>query len=266
MYKLLSVDLSNCVQVRRPQAILMDVEGTTTSIKFVKDVLFPIARHQLRPFLDEHWGSELLNDDIEMLRQQIENDLNDGLADVPTVASLAEDDVEKVKQSVVANVCWQMDQDRKTKALKQLQGHLWATAYQSGLIKGHVYEDVPTALERWKNEGIELYIYSSGSVSAQKLLFGYSDFGDMLPLLKGHFDTSVGSAKVDSSSYLLIAQLIQQDPSDILFLTDIPKEAIAANEAGLQTLILTRTGNAPLSDDDNARFKTVNSFLEIDFI
>jgi 2,3-diketo-5-methylthio-1-phosphopentane phosphatase len=141
-----------------------------------------------------------------------------------------------------------MDADRKVTGLKSLQGRIWRAGYESGELKGHVYDDVPVALARWNEAGRPVFIYSSGSVAAQRLLFASSEAGDLTPLISGYYDTLVGP-KTDPDSYTKIVESVGMDAETVLFATDKHAEAVAADEAGLQVLLLTRPGNAPLPDD-----------------
>ncbi|XP_054011471.1 enolase-phosphatase E1 [Hylaeus anthracinus] len=241
--------------------ILVDIEGTTTSISFVKDTLFPYVRENLKKYIETKWDDEEFKQDYEKLKEQAKKDEEEKVEGfVPMVGS----NTEEQKESLMKNVLWQMDCDRKTGALKQLQGHMWREAYNSKAVKAHVYEDVPKALESWTNNGRKVYVYSSGSVEAQKLLFGHSVHGDLLKYFSGYFDTEVGS-KQESSSYKTISNKIGADPSSILFLTDTVKEAAAAKETGLSTVILLREGNVALSDEERATFTTIKSFLDLTF-
>ncbi|KOC62060.1 Enolase-phosphatase E1 [Habropoda laboriosa] len=151
--------------------ILVDIEGTTTSISFVKDTLFPYVRENLKKYIETKWENEEFKQDFEKLKEQAKKDEEDKVEGfVPIIGANAEEE----RESLVKNILWQMDCDRKTGALKQLQGHMWREAYNSGTVKAHVYEDVPKALESWTNDDRKVYVYSSGSVEAQKLLFGHS--------------------------------------------------------------------------------------------
>ena len=153
-----------------------------------------------------------------------------------------------------------MDQDSKAPALKELQGHVWEDGYQTGELIGAVFADVRPALERWRESGIDVGIFSSGSVLAQKLLFGHSSAGDLTPLLRWHFDTAVG-AKSDPDSYRRIAASIGHPPGDVLFVSDIVAELDAARTAGMQTALSVRPGNAPIAGDH--RHRSVSSFEEM---
>lgn len=208
---------------------VLDIEGTTTSISFVYDELFPFARNEVRNFLSQNWDK--LSEVRAGLIAQAEADRAEGLN-----APLPDSPEEAAK-----NVLWQMDQDRKTTALKSLQGMIWKAGYADGRLKGHVFPDVPQALLRWHDRGAKTYIYSSGSIAAQKLLFGHSVAGDLTGLLSGFFDTTTGP-KREADSYRLIKEAIGGE--HILFATDILQEAQAASEAGFDVVVMQRPGNA----------------------
>nr|XP_034192725.1 enolase-phosphatase E1 isoform X1 [Osmia lignaria] len=241
--------------------ILVDIEGTTTSISFVKDKLFPYVRENLKKYIETKWEDEEFKQDFEKLKEQAKKDEEDKVDGLVPIAGA---NAEEQRESLIKNISWQMDCDRKTGALKQLQGHMWREAYKSGAIKAHVYEDVPKALESWTNDGRKVYVYSSGSVEAQKLLFGHTVHGDLLKYFSGYFDTEVG-AKQESSSYQNILNKIGAKPSSVIFLTDVVKEAAAAKEAGLTTVIVLREGNAALTDEERVTFTTIKSFLDLTF-
>ncbi|XP_014237895.1 enolase-phosphatase E1 [Trichogramma pretiosum] len=245
--------------LRQETAILLDIEGTTSSISFVKDTLFPYIRECLKKHVDEKWDSEEFKDDFMKLNAQAKEDEQNK---VDGFVSIKEGTEEEAKESLIKNVLWQMDNDRKTEALKQLQGNIWKAAHKS--IKGHVYDDVPKAFEEWTKAGKKLYIYSSGSVQAQKLLFGDSTHGDLLKFINGHFDTSIGP-KQEADSYKKILEKINCKASEVLFLTDAVKEAEAAITAGLSVVIVVRKGNVELTDEEMEKFKSIESFDEISF-
>ncbi|XP_046463986.1 enolase-phosphatase E1-like [Daphnia pulex] len=242
------------------KCLLLDIEGTTTSISFVKDELFPYIRRKLESYLESNWDSLEVQDDVESLRKQATEDATK-MGGVPEIASSFETPT-LIQSSVITNVNWNMDQDRKMTALKQLQGHMWREGYSSGEIQGHLYEDVQEALKLWTSSGQKVYIYSSGSVEAQKLLFQHSVAGNLLQYFSGHFDTKIG-LKIESASYQEISKSIGVAPDKILFLTDLPAEAIAANEAGVQVKLLVRPGNAPLNEEILQRFGICHNFKEI---
>ncbi|WP_120995403.1 acireductone synthase [Stutzerimonas urumqiensis] len=204
------------------RAILTDIEGTTSSVSFVYDVLFPYARQHLPAYLRAH------ADEPEVAAQ---------LAAVRREAGEPGADLERVIAILLA---W-MDADRKVTPLKALQGMVWREGYRAGEIRGHVYPDAVEALRAWKQQGLGLYVYSSGSVQAQRLIFGCSEAGDLTPLFSGYFDTEVGH-KRDPAAYRRILGEIGHAPDEVLFLSDVVEELDAAREAGLQTCGLAREG------------------------
>ncbi|KAG0317718.1 Enolase-phosphatase E1 [Dissophora globulifera] len=243
--------------------VVSDIEGTTTPIVFVKENLFPYVTNNLPDFLKRNWASDEMTSAVEALRAQATKDLADGLSTATPIAT--ESDVisaEKVQQDVIASIAWQMAADRKIGPLKAFQGYMWREGYGNGDLKGDIYDDVVPAFDQWKAEGKKLYIYSSGSVPAQKLIFGFSKKGDMLHYFSGYYDTDIGH-KVQAESYSKIASDIGVAPSKILFLSDNIHEIVAAKKAGLQAVVLDRPGNAELTPDDRAGNIVVKSFLEI---
>ncbi|MEN3973565.1 acireductone synthase [Emcibacter sp. SYSU 3D8] len=203
------------------RAVLTDIEGTTTSVSFVYDVLFPYARDHIPAFVRANAAA-----------------LGDLLADVRREEGDPSLDIDGC---IAALLRW-MDEDRKVTPLKTLQGMVWKQGYEDGGSTGHLYPDVAPTLRRWKAQGLSLHVYSSGSVAAQKLLFGYSDAGDLTPLFSGWFDTRIG-AKKDAASYARIAGAVDVSPQEMLFLSDNPEELAAARAAGLEVAGLERPGN-----------------------
>ena len=203
-----------------PRAILTDIEGTTSSIAFVHDVLFPFSRSRLADYVDEHAGA------LTAILDGVRAEAGDPLLDTGGCIALLEQ--------------WH-DADRKIGPLKALQGRIWQEGYASGAIRGHVYPDAAAGLRRWHQRGFMLAVYSSGSVAAQKLLFGHSDFGDLTALFTAHFDTQVG-AKQEADAYRRIAEALGCAPRDILFLSDVEAELAAAHAAGLAVTLLARDG------------------------
>jgi enolase-phosphatase E1 len=213
------------IEVRGVRAVLTDIEGTTSSLAFVKDVLFPYARNSLPAFVRSH-----------------ESELRDIAGDVAAIVGKSHLTV----QEMTAVLLRWMDEDRKVTPLKTLQGILWKTGYESGEIRSHVYEDAVNALRRWHADGLTIYVYSSGSVAAQKLLFSHTPYGDLAPLFSGYFDTTTGP-KLESHSYGKIAASLQLPGGSVVFLSDHAGETQAAAAAGLQTVLLAReqTGSSP---------------------
>lgn len=231
--------------MNRPPVILLDIEGTTTSISFVYDVLFPRVREDLDAWLQTHRDTPSLVEHVDALRTLAREDAAAGL-DVPAIPDGPVTDA--VLAAVAANVRAQMDADRKTTALKALQGAMWRDGYRSGSIRGHVYDDVPGAIERWIDAGSRVAIYSSGSVAAQKLLFAHSVAGDLTPHLSAHFDTTTGGKK-DATSYARIAEQLGVEVGDIGFVSDNPAEIEAARAAGCRVVLSVRPGNPPVDVD-----------------
>jgi len=210
--------------------------------------------------LNDNWGSSELIADIDSLRKLSEELAGDIFKAIPI---LSENDANKndLIQSVVAFVNQLMDEDRKVGPLKQLQGHIWLAGYQQGTIKGEVYDDVIEAMDKWNTSSSNVYIYSSGSIAAQKLLFGYSDHGDLLKNLKGHFDTTIGS-KLEGTSYSKIVEDIfgiEGNPQDALFVSDNFDEVKAAVSINMNSVIAVRKGNKELPAD--CPYKTCESFV-----
>ncbi|HEY4572702.1 MAG TPA: acireductone synthase, partial [Thermoanaerobaculia bacterium] len=214
-----------------PSAILTDIEGTTTSIAFVYDVLFPYAAARLeRTCGQPDPGRSELREALAQLRSE---HAQETAADPPPPFG---------DGSPYAR--WLMERDRKSTGLKLLQGLIWDEGYAQGEIRGHVYPDVPPALKAWREQGRRLRVFSSGSVHAQKLLFGHSDHGDLTPYFEGFHDTRTGP-KQDPAAYTAIAADFALPPGDILFLSDVTPELDAASRAGYRTGLLVRPGNRP---------------------
>jgi enolase-phosphatase E1 len=201
------------------KAIVTDIEGTTSSLSFVKDVLFPYARTHLPAFVRTHHAQNEVNQLLDDARRIAGNELD--------------------LEALIDQLCHWIDTDQKITPLKSLQGLIWLEGYQQGAFKGHVYPDAARNLQNWHSRGYKLYIYSSGSVQAQKLLFGFSEYGDLTTLFSGYFDTHIGGKK-ESTSYLNIAEQLHLSTEEILFLSDIREELDAARQAGLATYWLIR--------------------------
>jgi len=202
------------------EAVLTDIEGTTSSIAFVKNVLFPYSRARLLGFIKAH------SDEPEVQRS---------LRETAREAGLAEND----RRTIVDTLLRWIDEDRKATPLKTLQGMIWQDGYERGAYRAHLYPEVAAKLREWKTRGLRLYVYSSGSVQAQKLFFGYSTAGDLASLFDGFFDTEIGG-KHERGSYLRIAQAVGTPPDRILFLSDIEAELDAAHGAGMRTTQVCR--------------------------
>jgi enolase-phosphatase E1 len=215
--------------------VLLDIEGTTTPVDFVFRVLFPYARERVEAFIEAHSGDPEVARDLEGLRQEQARDEERRKGPPAWDGST---------RAAAAYARWLMDRDRKTTALKSLQGKIWAEGYREGRLRGQVYDDVPRALSRWTAASRRVAIFSSGSVLAQKLLFAHSDHGDLTPFLSGYFDTTTG-AKGEAESYRLIARELGEAPSGGLFVSDVPLELDAAQATGFATALAVRVPPAP---------------------
>lgn len=222
------------------QFILTDIEGTTSSISFVADELFPYFREHIRELLemkDHPAVAEAFAETVSLAETE------DGL-----MLSTDEDILKTLYR-------WSME-DRKITPLKTLQGILWEIGYKNGSLKGHVYSDVAPKLGHWKASGIQLGVFSSGSVAAQKLIFGYSVAGDLTPYFSAYFDTKTGG-KREMETYKVIASQLNIPAAEILFLSDVKEELKAADEAGFQTIQLVRPGTTANWE------RTVSDFSEL---
>jgi len=222
------------------RVVLTDIEGTTSSISFVHDVLFPYASKHLPDFVRANYQD---NPDVS--------------AQLDAVAESAKADREDIDALIHTLQAW-IREDRKDTSLKALQGMVWEQGYQKGELKGHIYPDAAEYLHRWHDRGLRLYVYSSGSTKAQKLIFGFSTEGDFTPFFSDYFDIRVG-AKREPASYQNILDAIGVEASTVLFLSDIEAELEAAETVGMRTAWLVRDGGLPETDRFVAR-----NFAEVD--
>ena len=239
---------------------LLDVEGTTSPISLVYEQLFPYARKHLEPYLRAHvrepWIDENLAADLALLARE---NAAEG-PDAPRLSGPEEGGSwESVVPEAAAYLLWLMDKDRKSTALKALQGRVWRAGFEAGELTGTLFDDVPEALRCW-SRAAKVAIYSSGSVEAQQLLFRHSSAGDLTPYLAGFFDTRVG-AKTRGESYIAIAAAMGVAPGEIVFVSDVVRELDPAREAGCRTLLSLREGNAPVEDRNG--HEAISSFSEI---
>jgi len=207
------------------RAIITDIEGTTSDIAFVHKVLFPYAAERLPAYVREHADDPQVRDILAEVRKHIgQPDASD--------------------EDVIEILLRWIETDQKVTPLKTLQGLIWREGYERGDFTGHVYDDAAQKLRDWHESGIALYVYSSGSEAAQRLLFGYSDAGDLTPLFSGHFDTRIGGKK-EADSYVTIVEELAVPAREILFLSDVEAELEAAAAAGLSTCLLARDETCP---------------------
>jgi len=243
----------------RTKLYLLDVEGTIAPLSLTSEVLFPYARARFSEFLNKHSQDEGVRADLALLAEENSREID---PDSPNFCH--PERTERVEGSAVHDAAlgyllWLMGRDRKSTALKSLQGKIWKAGFQSGELKSTLFDDVPEALRRWSVKG-RAAIYSSGSVEAQKLFFCYSSHGDLTALISGYFDTRTGP-KMESASYRAIADAMHVGPGEVLFFSDAVRELDAAREAGCGTRLVVREGNAPV---DNAHgHRVVQSFQDL---
>ena len=216
------------------KAILLDIEGTTTPIDFVHETLFPYAKARVSGYVEDNFDQ--LRIELSELTAEHENDgdySGEFRADSPN--------------SIADYLKFLIDNDRKSTPLKSIQGMIWQRGYESGELHSAVFDDVPPALERWKADGKTIAIYSSGSVLAQMLLFKYTDHSDLTEFIDRYFDTNVGH-KREPDSYRKIADELELEPAEVLFVSDVVAELDAAREAGTETALAIRKGNAAVDE------------------
>ena len=228
------------------KAILLDIEGTTTPIAFVHDVLFSYARAHVSDYLAQHADETAA--DVAQLEEEHRRDVSESNEPPP------------LDGSVETYVYWLMLRDRKSTGLKSLQGKIWREGYRSGTLKSQVFDDVRPAFERWREANIRISIFSSGSVLAQQLLFAHTEAGDLTPFISDYFDTNIGP-KTNAVSYRRISGSLELPPDEILFISDVVAELEAADTAGMKTLLSIRPGNQPQPNND--RFRIIHTLHEV---
>ena len=224
------------------RGVLVDVEGTTSAVAYVYDVMFPFARKGIAGYVAKHWGDAA----FASVRQQFAADAGRELA---------------TPDELTAEAIRLMDGDVKATGLKSLQGLVWEAGFRSGELRAHVFADVPPALAAWREAGLDVRVYSSGSIHAQRLFFGHTETGDLLPYFSGNYDTTTGP-KRDAASYAAIAKDWGLAQSEVLFLSDITEELNAARAAGMQTALVVRPGNAQATSADPPH-AVIESFEQI---
>lgn len=244
--------------------ILLDIEGTTCPVSFVSTVLFPYAQARLKTYLEEHGNDDaVLTLTADLQRSwQLETDPEAAALRVDAPGVLPEQEPMLAPAALVPYLQWLDRQDRKLTAWKDLQGLIWEEGYRSGAIRADLYADVAPALEQWHRQGLTLSVYSSGSVTAQKLLYGHTQCGDLRPLFSHWFDTRIGN-KQEAKSYRKILQTLHCDGGAVLFVSDSLGELVAADQCGIHCRYSDRPGNQP---QDPGRFPSIQSLAEIDLI
>ncbi len=232
------------------KAILLDIEGTTTPIDFVHQTLFPFAKAQIGDYLRQHLSE--LKDEIGQLKTEYITDFSNQIYGRKFDENSAE--------NLADYLNFLIEVDRKSTPLKSLQGKIWQAGYESGELKSEIFEDVPRAFERWYRQGKTIAIYSSGSILAQKLIFKYSNFGDLTPFISAYFDTNIGH-KREKQSYQKIAEKMQNRKREMLFISDVLEELNAAHLAGFEAILSVRQGNTPINT--NHSYQTILSFEDL---
>ena len=225
------------------QHVLLDIEGTTCPVSFVGEVLFPYAQQQLPVFLAEQAQNPIVKDLIDQVFEAWSQDTD------PEAVSLGKRYAEKNIEAAANYLSWLIENDQKLTPLKELQGLIWRQGYDKGILKAPLYADVPEALKRWRDAGLRLSVYSSGSVNAQKLLYQHSTYGDLSNLFDHWFDTNTGG-KHYPESYGTIAKALNTNPDQVVFISDRKSELKAAQEAGFKVVFSQREGN-PETDPGN---------------
>ena len=233
------------------KVVLLDIEGTTSAIDFVHTTMFDYARNNLEDFLVSSFETK---ETIEALEVFAQDEKQPSLA-----AFLVGTSSKAEKINRIVNLASQrMKEDSKATGLKALQGMVWRKGFNNGELKGHIYNDVPDAFNRWKKSGITIAIYSSGSILAQKIYFANTIFGNLGTLISNHFDTTSGPKRI-SSSYENITNILNAKAGDILFLSDVTEELDAAKAAGMATGLLIRPGNKPAGNNDHIAYNDFNT-------
>jgi enolase-phosphatase E1 len=235
------------------RAVLLDIEGTTTPIAFVTEVLFPYARRHLRRYLEQHLASPAHGSLWARLRAEHEADSRQE-AGVP---EWTEHPPSSRLEDIEAYVAWLMNRDRKSTGLKELQGRIWEEGYAQGDLVGPVFPDVPIALSRWHSEQRPVGIFSSGSTRAQQLLFRHSSAGDLTPYLTAYFDTTTGP-KAEPASYRRIAESLNVASEAVVFVSDVTRELDAARATGMRTRLAVRPGNPPAPESGHERLMSLD--------
>lgn len=233
------------------KVVLLDIEGTTSAIDFVHTTMFDYARNNLEDFLVSSFETK---ETIEALEVFAQDEKQPSLAAFLVGASSKAEKIDRI----VNLASKRMKEDSKATGLKALQGMVWRKGFNNGELKGHIYNDVPDAFNRWKKSGITIAIYSSGSILAQKIYFANTIFGNLGTLISNHFDTTSGPKRI-SSSYENITNILNAKAGDILFLSDVTEELDAAKTAGMGTGLLIRPGNKPAGNNEHIAYHDFNT-------
>lgn len=237
------------------QVILLDVEGTTTPISFVYDTLFPYARSHMRAWLTEHYLDSEIQEALAQLAKENIADAPDGAPPFALAGNR-----QSCANAAAVYCLWLMDRDRKATPLKTIQGQIWQEGFKRGELKSEVFADVPAGFSEWRKKGCRLAIYSSGSVTAQQLVFEHTPYGNLCPFIDAFFDTRVGP-KQEAKSYTNIVHALGAEAPRTLFISDVPAELDAASRAGLSVALAVRPGNSIQPNPSN--YRVVHSFADL---
>jgi enolase-phosphatase E1 len=238
------------------RGVVLDIEGTTTSISFVYDELFNYSRTHVRDYLVRYFDTDGVRADVQLLREEHSKYVSEEKQPPPVAEPGSPSEID----SLAAYVNWLIDLNSKTTGLKSLQGKIWHEGYADGTLHSHVFADVAPALARWRVAGLSINIFSSGSALAQQLLFTHTEAGDLTPFINNYFDTSTGP-KVHAQSYRRIAETLRLQPGEVLFISDVVTELAAAREAGMKTVLSIRPGNQPQESVD--QYPLIHSLNEL---
>ena len=237
------------------KCVLLDIEGTVSDVRFVYDVMFPFAKDKMHAFLRDNWSSDRVQDAIRTVA------VDAGISNIdPWLGSSWQTTSTPGIDRLANHLDELMSKDSKSTGLKQLQGMVWQSGFETGMIQAELFDDVVPSLHEWRDAGLDIRIYSSGSILAQTMFFKHTVLGDLSFFFSSHYDTTIGGKK-ESASYTKIAADSQFEPSEIVFVTDIYEELVAAQQAGLQVVASIRPNNVPLSTKFTGL--TINSFSQL---
>lgn len=247
-------------RIKRPKAIILDIEGTTTSASYYPSAVAPYIRNNTDAYLKAHWNEEHVQSIVKDLRQQASLSL-----DMPKILDVRQQNLFDAQKSVLNHIDYLFRTNTTTIALLYFQMYIWLDGQMKGALKTHIFKDVAEMMWKWKiEEKISIYIYSSARADVQMLMFSCTEFGSLLHLIDGHFDSKIGN-KTAMNTYHKIAQAIQLPPNQIAFFTDDAKEARCAKNVGYQVLLVKRERKT-FSPIESAQFEIITSFDKVKFV
>lgn len=246
-------------RIKRPRAIILDIEGTTTSSTYYPSAVAPYIRNNTESYLKNHWNEEHVQSIVRDLRLQAQQN-----PEMPKILDSKQGSVGEIQRSTLNHIEFLFRSNTTTIALLYFQMYIWLDGQMKGSLKTHIYRDVAEMMYKWKmEERIAIYIYSSARADVQMLMFACTEYGSLLHLIDGHFDSKIG-VKTNNDTYHRIAQSIQQPPQSIAFFTDDPKEARSAKNVGYKVLLVKRERKA-FSPIESAQFDVIHSFDKVKF-